>query len=168
MTRSRDRVEATMDADRLIAALSPLTRYVSRLDLSDPSTAMADLDQTFPLDQIGRLRRAIETAHATGELTPRKATETLSFGRLAKPGPATHGLSIDVVDMEGAGAGHTHPNGEVSLCFATSGDARFVGHPEGWVVVPPGSHHIPEVTGGRMLIVYFLPDGAMEWDPPSS
>ena len=28
----------------------------------------------------------------------------------------------------------------------------------------PGSRHVPEVAGGRMLIVYFLPDGAMEWE----
>jgi hypothetical protein len=31
------------------------------------------------------------------------------------------------------------------------------------VVFPPDSAHVPTVTGGRMLIVYFLPGGAVEW-----
>ena len=65
--------------------------------------------------------------------------------------------------MSGAGAAHTHPNGEVSICFPTEGDPPFEGYADGWVVKAPGSSHIPTVTGGKMLILYFLPEGAMEW-----
>ena len=67
------------------------------------------------------------------------------------------------VDMAGPGAEHVHPGGEVNLCFATEGDPRFCGTGEGWYVVPPGSQHVPEVTGGRMLIAYFLPQGAIRF-----
>lgn len=148
----------------LIAALAPMARAVGELDLSDPAAATAALRRAFPPAGLPAVRAALLAANAEGWLAPKRATPTLTFGRLAKPAPELGGCSIDVVDMAGAGAGHTHPNGEVSLCFTTEGDARFVGHPEGWVVVPPGSHHVPEVTGGRMLIVYFLPGGAMVWD----
>ena len=33
----------------------------------------------------------------------------------------------------------------------------------GWVVESPGSEHVPTVEGGRMLIVYLLPEGAIEF-----
>ncbi len=49
------------------------------------------------------------------------------------------------------------------LGFAVEGDPRFDGQPEGWIVFAPGTQHVPTVTGGRMLIAYFLPGGAVEW-----
>ncbi len=147
----------------LIDTLAPLAHRVSELDLSDPATAAATLEAEFPVAELGAVRSALFAGRDAGWLTPRRASETLTFGRVAKPTEATYGQSIDAVDMSGAGAEHVHPNGEVSLCFSETGDPRFCGHPEGWVVVGPGSQHIPEVTGGRMLIVYFLPGGAMQW-----
>ena len=33
----------------------------------------------------------------------------------------------------------------------------------GGAVYGPGSEHVPAVTGGEMLILYLLPDGAIEW-----
>lgn len=148
----------------VIDALAPMARAVGELNLTDPSAATTALERAFPAAERARVGALLRAANAEGWLTPKRATATLSFGRVAKPAPELGGCSIDAVDMAGAGAGHTHPNGEVSLCFTTDGDARFVGHRDGWVVVPPGSHHVPEVTGGRMLIVYFLPGGAMVWD----
>jgi hypothetical protein len=65
--------------------------------------------------------------------------------------------------MTAPGPRHKHPRGEVNLSFALEGAPRFDGQPEGWVVFPPGSEHVPTVTGGRMLIAYFLPGGAIEW-----
>jgi hypothetical protein len=82
---------------------------------------------------------------------------------VAKAGPATSGFSIDVVHMSGPGPRHRHPNGEVNFCLALDGAPRFDGEPPGWVVLPPGSSHVPAVTGGTMLIVYLLPQGAIEF-----
>ena len=65
--------------------------------------------------------------------------------------------------MDSPGPQHRHGNGEVDLCFTTRGDARFDGHAQGWVVYPPGSVHVPTVTQGEMLILYFLPGGAIEF-----
>lgn len=150
----------------VVQTLEPLAATIRGLDLADPEVRAA-LEAHHPFATLSEVGEVLVAARDAGVLTPKRATDTLSFGRVAKAGPETHGLSIDAVDIEGVGAEHTHPKGEVSLCFALSGDPRFDGHPEGWVVKEPGSHHAPTVTGGRMLIVYFLPDGALQWGPSS-
>ena len=147
-------------AESLKTLLAPICATVAALDLRETEKARARLEQEHPPT---RYADALRTARDTGWLTPREATPTLRFGRLTKATPETHGCSIDVVDMQGAGAGHAHPNGEVSLCLVESGDPRFCGEGPGWVVVPPGSRHVPEVTGGRMLIAYFLPGGVIDF-----
>ena len=67
------------------------------------------------------------------------------------------------LDVRGAGPLHRHPAGEVNWCIALEGEPTFMGQPPGWVVEPPGSEHVPTVSGGRMLIVYLLPAGAIEF-----
>ncbi len=153
--------------DDVRQALSRLAGFVAELDLVDAAAAQSRLQQALPIAALGDVRDLVVRAHAEGTLTPNQAGG-IGFGRVAKATPASFDHSIDAVDIEGVGAEHTHPRGEVSLCFATAGDPRFDGHPEGWVVKPPGSHHAPTVTGGRMLIVYFLPGGAMKWGPQDS
>ncbi|MEQ1505614.1 MAG: DUF4863 family protein [Myxococcota bacterium] len=150
--------------DEVRAALAPFARAIAALDLTDAAAVQARLNREHPVEALGAVRALLVDANAAGILTPRRASDGLTFGRVGKPSEELGGCSIDAVDMTGAGAPHTHPNGEVSLCFAVAGDPRFVGFPEGWVAVPPGSRHVPEVTGGRMVIVYFLPGGAMVWD----
>lgn len=84
----------------------------------------------------------------------------VKYGRIAKPTPATHGYSIDVVDMENlAGPHHVHPLGEVDLIMPLEGDARFDGAPAGWLVYGPGSAHRPTVSHGRAYVLYLLPEG---------
>ena len=43
--------------------------------------------------------------------------------------------------------------------------ARFDGHGRGWVVYGPDSSHAPTVAGGRAIVLYLLPDGAIEFTP---
>jgi 2-hydroxylaminobenzoate mutase len=150
-----------MNPQELIDALDPVLKVVATLDLSDPAAARARLDRDFP--DLSRFEALFERAHAEDWLTPKRPDPSVAFGRLAKPGAATANLSIDVVDWEGPGAPHTHPKGEVSLCFPRSEGATFEGCHRGWVVMPPGSRHTPTASGGRMLVAYFLPDGAMAW-----
>lgn len=91
---------------------------------------------------------------------------TARFSRLAKPSPATAGLSVDVVSLSGSAIAHTHPLGEVTIGFAVEGEQpSFDGRPPGWVVAHAGSRHTPTVTGGRMHLIYFIPDGVVEWHP---
>ena len=88
----------------------------------------------------------------------------IKFGRVIKPGDATHGFSVDVVEMaDVAGPHHSHPKGEIDMIIPDSGGAKFDGHGEGWLVYGPGTAHKPTVTGGRALVLYLLPDGEIEF-----
>jgi len=86
----------------------------------------------------------------------------IRYGRVTKPGPASHGFSVDVVDMDNVvGPHHAHPNGEIDLVMPLSPDAKFDGHGAGWCVYGPGSAHYPSVAGGRALVLYLLPEGSI-------
>jgi hypothetical protein len=88
----------------------------------------------------------------------------IRFGRPVKPGPATHGFSVDVVEMgDIVGPHHAHPNGEIDMVMPLEEGACFDGSPRGWKVYAPGSAHKPTVAGGKALVLYFLPDGAIEF-----
>jgi hypothetical protein len=88
----------------------------------------------------------------------------IKYGRVLKAGDATHGYSVDVVDMQDlAGPHHIHPNGEIDLIMPLTPGARFDGHPAGWCVYGPGSAHHPTVSEGRVLVLYLLPQGAIQF-----
>lgn len=88
----------------------------------------------------------------------------IKFGRVVKPGAATHGFSVDVVEMEDiAGGHHRHPTGEIDLVMPLRGAARFDGRDAGWLVYEPGTAHVPTVAGGKALVLYLLPQGAIEF-----
>jgi hypothetical protein len=153
-----------MTIETLHAALTPVLDVLKDADPADPGLA-ARLNEVLPVDgpACAALRAAAEAGVAHGWLCNREAGG-IAFSRPVKPGPDSHGLSVDAVVMENiVGPKHTHTNGEIDLCYAQDGDPRFDGHPAGWVVFPPGSTHRPTVTDGKMLILYFLPDGAIEF-----
>ena len=86
------------------------------------------------------------------------------YGRVFKPSDELHGFSVDVVDMKDiAGPHHTHPNGEIDLIMPIDGDATFDERPAGWCVYGPGTAHRPTVARGRALVLYLLPQGAIEF-----
>lgn len=153
------------DKAQVLAALEPLMDTVTQVDPTDPAGAVAALEAAHPFEGLDSVRRLLFAARDEGWLTPRTATPTLTYGRLAKASENAQELGIEVVDMSGAGPEHTHPNGEINLCFPEAGTPLFEGCPGGWVVMPPDSHHTPDVQQGRMLIVYFLPGGAIQFGP---
>jgi hypothetical protein len=162
--------------ERLVALLAPVLARVAELrpqDVRDADAAsrLADaLETEIPFrgeiaQTIGaEIRRGI----ADGWLCDRGEPDA-RFSRVAKASDATRGLSIDVVALRGAALRHGHPQGEVTLGFDAEGsmasDARFDGWPPGWVVMPAGSTHTPTVEGPRMHLLYFLPAGAVDWNP---
>lgn len=88
----------------------------------------------------------------------------IKFGRPVKEGDATHGMSIDVVEMSDVvGPHHSHPNGEIDLVMPLDAEAQFDGRGAGWKVYEPGSSHNPTVIGGKALVLYLLPGGAIEF-----
>jgi hypothetical protein len=148
----------------MLQTFQPLLDAARGIDLSSPELARAELARR--LDPAGpaahelnaRLRELLEA----GKVAERGALP-VKYGRVAKAGEPTLGFSIDVVHMNGAGPLHRHPNGEIDYCVALDGTPTFDGHPPGWVVFPPESRHVPTVAGGTMLIVYLLPQGAIEF-----
>ncbi|NOY44335.1 MAG: DUF4863 family protein [Deltaproteobacteria bacterium] len=153
-----------MGIQELLTALEPVFDALTGLDLSRPDEAREHLAAAFPTDGevVGRLRALVEAGVAEGWLCDQEAGSA-RFSRVAKPGEATRGFSVDAVELSGPGVWHRHPAGEVNLCFAAGSDAVFDGFSEGWVVFGKGSEHVPTVSGGRMLLLYFLPGGRIDW-----
>jgi len=125
----------------------------------------AELNRDLPADgpEVQDLLAACHEAIAAGWMCTREGGG-IRFGRVVKPGPATHGFSVDVVDMaDVVGPHHRHPRGEIDLVLPLAGPARFDGRGAGWVVYGAGSAHRPTVSGGRALVLYLLPEGAIEF-----
>ncbi|MBL8862300.1 MAG: DUF4863 family protein [Planctomycetes bacterium] len=148
----------------MIDTFRPLLDAARGVDLADPQAARAELVRR--LDPRGPAAVALNRA-LTDLLDARRIADRgdppVRWSRVAKATPESLGFSIDAVDMHGPGPHHVHPDGEVNWCVALEGDPRFDGQPAGWVVMPPGSGHVPTVSGGRMLIVYLLPGGKIEF-----
>ncbi len=114
-------------------------------------------------DGFRRLRDACRQGVADGWLCQREAGG-IRYGRVFRPDDELQGFSVDVVDMDDcAGPHHGHPQGEIDLVMPLEGEAKFDGHPAGWVVYPAGSAHSPTVSGGRALVLYLLPGGSIEF-----
>jgi hypothetical protein len=145
------------------ALVSALTGDIARAPLDG---ALAErLNREVPAGSppyqalLGACRAGIEA----GWMCNREA-DGIRYGRVIKPGPQTHGFSVDVVDMaDCAGPHHVHPNGEIDLVMPLQGPARFDGQGAGWKVYVPGSDHFPTVSGGRALVLYLLPEGAIQF-----
>jgi hypothetical protein len=109
------------------------------------------------------LKRSCEAGVAAGWLCDREGGG-IRYGRIFKPSEELSGFSVDVVDMHDiAGPHHRHPNGEIDLVMPIGSEALFDGRPAGWVVMPAGSAHRPTVSAGRALVLYLLPNGAIEF-----
>ena len=148
----------------MIDSFMPLLVAAQGVDLADPEQARLTLQRRF--DPHGSEARALN-AELVRLLDEGKIAERgelpVRWGRVAKASQETLQFSIDVVLMTGAGPRHRHPRGEVNYCVALEGSPTFEGQPAGWVVLGPETTHVPTVEGGKMLIVYLLPAGEIEF-----
>jgi len=152
-----------MSQESFETLLSAVTAEVAGKPL-DGALAAA-LNARFPA--TGTAFKAIEAAcHAAiaaGWMCNREAGG-IKYGRVAKPSPALAGFSIDVVDMADVkGPHHRHPQGEIDMIMPITAGAAFDGHGAGWFVYGPDTAHHPTVSGGRALVLYLLPAGAIEF-----
>lgn len=147
----------------LTALVDRVLEVVATVDPDDAGAAAA-LASRLPLDGplLLELRAALRSAIVERKVADRE-NDGVRFSRLRKAA-TPEGLSVDVVHMAKPALAHTHPRGEIDLCFAVNDGACFDGKPEGWTVYPSGSWHVPTVTGGAMDILYFLPGGAIAFD----
>lgn len=146
--------------------MDALDHVVSRLGdvrCDDPEAA-AKLERVLPHGgpELTKLRELLRAAVEARDVAERE-NDGVRFSRVKKALTADD-ISVDVVHMDKPALGHTHPHGEIDLCFAVSGEPLFDGKPEGWQVFPPGSWHVPTVSGGSMDILYFLPGGAIRFE----
>jgi hypothetical protein len=143
--------------------IEPIARSIAGRPLND---ALADdLNRLYPPDgaAFGTIERACHDAIADGWMC-REGGTGRRFGRVIEPGPATHGFSVDVVDIRNfRGPHHRHPTGEICMVMPVDETASFCGHGRGWCVFEPGSSHHPEVAGGEALVLYMLPEGKIEF-----
>ncbi|MBO6637787.1 MAG: DUF4863 family protein [Roseitalea sp.] len=125
----------------------------------------AHLNATFPRGgpDFERLAELCAEGEADGWLMAREAGG-IKFGRAIKPGVDAGRFSVDVVRMRDVrGPHYVHTNGEVGAVLPIDGTPKFDDFDAGWYVYPPGSDHHPTVSGGDAYVVYWLPDGAIEF-----
>ena len=98
--------------------------------------------------------------------------------RIAEPSEATHFFSITAVYMNSReryrGQYHAHPYGELNMVVPIDQNAVLAGPNgwcgAGWTAPAPGSHHYPEVRGGALIALFYLPAGRISYDiePPEA
>jgi hypothetical protein len=156
-------MNTAVSPDTFRALIKRVTDHVREKPLD--SALEADLNRTFDAksEVYTQIFETCRAAVAAGWMCEREAGG-IKYGRVIKPTPDLHGYSVDVVDMNAIrGPHHRHPNGEIDLVMPLTDDAKFDGHGAGWVVYGPDSAHFPTVTEGRALVLYLLPQGAIEF-----
>jgi hypothetical protein len=106
--------------------------------------------------------------------------------RIVEPSPETFQFSITAVYMNSKdpqrfkdeseilrGQYHGHPYGEINLVVPLDKGAQLKGlqgwQGPGWTAPDPGSRHYPEVRGGAVIALFYLPAGRISYDftPPT-
>jgi hypothetical protein len=107
--------------------------------------------------------------------------------RIAEPSAETHYFSVTAVYMNSndperfanhhdddvlRGQFHGHPYGELNLVVPLDERAELRGlqgwQGPGWTTPDPGSRHYPEVRGGPVIALFYLPAGRISYDFKSS
>ena len=143
--------------------VAPVARYAQGRALD--AALQTDLNLKFPPESelFQAVNKACHEGIAAGWLC-REGDAKRRFGRIFEAGAATHGFSVDVVDITDlVGNHHRHPTGEIDMIMPVTPEAKFDANGAGWLVYAPGSGHRPTVTAGRALILYLLPEGKIEW-----
>ena len=156
-----------MDVSTFQQLISRVTAEIAAIPLD--SALESHLNAAHGADSYlyEQIFEACKTGVTEGWLCNREA-DGVRFGRVLKATDATHGFSVDVVEMRDiAGPHHVHPNGEVDLIMPLTGGASFDGRPAGWCVYEAGSAHRPTVSGGQALVLYLLPQGAIQFTKES-
>ena len=143
--------------------VAPIARFAQGRALD--AALERELNLKFPPERepFQRMREACHAGIAAGWMCGQGDAKR-RFGRIFEAGEATHGFSVDVVDITDlVGNHHRHPTGEIDMIMPVTPEAKFDGHGAGWLVYAPGSGHCPTVSAGRAMILYLLPEGNIEW-----
>jgi len=105
---------------------------------------------------------------ATTEVEGRKYRR----GKIALPSAETRYFSITAVFMDSqdefSGQYHAHPYGEINCVVQLDESAELRGmqgwQGAGWTSPGPGTHHYPQVRGGALVALFFLPAGRIAYN----
>lgn len=154
---------STITPDTFRSRIAELTARIAGQPLDDRLDSWLNAQAGPGTPVYDALKAACVAGVAEGWLCNREGGG-IRYGRIFKPADDLHGFSVDVVDMADIeGPHHAHPNGEIDLIMPLEGEALFDGRPAGWAVMPAGSAHKPTVTRGRALVLYLLPQGAIDF-----
>ena len=66
-----------------------------------------------------------------------------------------------------SGQHHGHPYGEINCVIPLDDRAELRGmkgwQGKGWTCPGPGTHHFPQVRGGKLVALFFLPAGRIAY-----
>ncbi|NMM28646.1 MAG: DUF4863 family protein [Glaciimonas sp.] len=157
-----------MDENTFAALMGRLTREIAGAPLGTALQMHLNADHGPGSDLFEAIFDACKIGVKEGWICNREGGG-IRYGRVLKATEATHGFSVDVVDMENrVGPYHVHPNGEIDLIMPLTPGACFDANPAGWCVYEPSSGHRPTVTKGRALVLYLLPQGAIDFTPEAA
>lgn len=149
--------------ERFVELIAAVTAAIQGRTIDADLSAYLDAEFAPEGKVFSELEALCRQGVAEGWLCAREAGG-IKFGRPVKPSDRTHGFSVDVVEMHDiVGPHHRHPNGEIDMVMPLDGPAKFDGAARGWKVYEAGSAHSPTVSGGKALVLYLLPDGAIEF-----
>ncbi|KAH0525899.1 hypothetical protein TsFJ059_009301 [Trichoderma semiorbis] len=91
--------------------------------------------------------------------------------RISPPSELNRHFSITTVYMDSQeeyrGQYHLHPYGELNCVVQLDSSAELMGmsgwQGSGWTSPGPGTHHYPEVRGGALVALFFLPAGRISY-----
>lgn len=168
--------EQTSRLDDLVARFIPFLEEIKDMTAGDATerwlNAKYGVDSEWYADVAARIAQGVKDgwlAHAE------VAGPRYRRAQLAPPSAETNFFSITAIlldstensqnNAEGSfrGGYHLHPYGEINLAVPLNDGAALAG-PDGWrhggwTAPAPGSEHFPEVKGGAVLSLTFLPAG---------
>ncbi|WOH81561.1 DUF4863 family protein [Bradyrhizobium sp. BEA-2-5] len=170
--------------EQLIERSIPFLREVKDMT---PSAAMERwLNKTYGEDSAlyQDLARLIKMGVAEGWAANQEVEgPNYRRSRILEPVPETFQFSITAVYMNSAdprrfkdeddhdvlrGQYHGHPYGELNLVVPLDKGAQLKGlqgwQGPGWTAPDPGSRHYPEVRGGAVIALFYLPAGRISYD----
>ncbi|PMD54187.1 uncharacterized protein K444DRAFT_598676 [Hyaloscypha bicolor E] len=92
--------------------------------------------------------------------------------KICLPSPENRYFSITTVYMDSeeeySGQYHVHPYGEINCVVQLDKTAELKGmsgwQGAGWTSPGPGTHHYPQVRGGALVAMFFLPAGRIAYN----
>ena len=170
--------------DELIQCSIPFLREVK--DMTPGAEMERWLNQTYGEgSQLYQdLARLIKPgSRKAGRRTRRSKVRTIGAAASMEPTPETFQFSITAVYMNSTdprrfkdeddhdvlrGQYHGHPYGELNLVVPLDKGAELKGlqgwQGPGWTAPDPGSRHYPEVRGGAVIALFYLPAGRISYD----